>query len=135
MTGYRVPCLFYAPSIIPARRVSTVACQTDIAPTLLAMLGGSYEHGFLGRNILAVAPGDGFAMMREYKRIGAVAAERALVLMPGKKLAFFKTDGPTIKKIPIEAKKLERLKLRLLSYHALANHLYFTGSYQDPSGK
>ena len=41
VTGYRIPCLFYAPRIVPARRVGVVAGQPDIAPTLLALLGGA----------------------------------------------------------------------------------------------
>jgi len=80
--GYRVPCVFYAPGIIPPRRVTTVASQTDIAPTLLGMLGGRYEHSFLGRDIRKVAPGDGFALLHEDRHLGFVRRRRALVLPP-----------------------------------------------------
>ena len=80
--GYRLPCVFYAPGIIAPRRVSVLASQTDIAPTVLGMLGGAYEHSFLGRDILRVEPGDGFALLHEDRHIAFVRPGRALVIGP-----------------------------------------------------
>ena len=62
--------------------------------------------------------------------------DRALALMPGQRLAFFKTEGPTIEQIPFDQivpEELEPLKRRLISYDAIAKHLYFTGTYRDPA--
>jgi phosphoglycerol transferase MdoB-like AlkP superfamily enzyme len=80
--GYRLPCVFYAPGIIAPARVSTVASQTDIPPTILAMLGGTYEHSFLGRDILRVSPGDGFAMLHEDRHIAFLRPGRVLITGP-----------------------------------------------------
>jgi len=80
--GYRIPCVFYAPGIVTPRHITTIASQTDIAPTLLAMLGGTYEHSFLGRDILRVAPGDGFALLHEDRHIAFIRPGRALVTGP-----------------------------------------------------
>ena len=80
--GYRLPCVFYAPGIVSPERISTVASQTDIAPTLLGILGGAYEHSFLGRDILRVRPGDGFALLHEDRHIAFIRTGRALVIGP-----------------------------------------------------
>jgi phosphoglycerol transferase MdoB-like AlkP superfamily enzyme len=80
--GYRIPCVFYAPGIISPRTVSTVSSQTDIAPTLLGMMGGTYEHGFLGRDILRVRTGDGFALLHEDRHIAFVRPGRTLIIGP-----------------------------------------------------
>ena len=80
--GYRIPCVFYAPGIVSPRRISTVASQTDIAPTVLGVLGGGYEHSFLGRDILRVNPGDGFALLHEDKHFAFVRPGRAMVIAP-----------------------------------------------------
>jgi len=80
--GYRLPCVFYAPDIVSPRKISTVASQTDIAPTLLGILGGTYEHSFIGRDILRVAPGDGFALLHEDRHIAFVRKGRAMVIGP-----------------------------------------------------
>jgi len=80
--GYRLPCVFYAPGMISPQRVSTLASQTDIAPTLLGLLGGTYEHSFLGRDIRRVAPGDGFALLHEDRHIALLRPGRVLVTGP-----------------------------------------------------
>ena len=80
--GYRLPCVFYAPGIISPQTISTLASQTDIAPTLLGMLGGTYEHSFLGRDIRRVAPGDGFALLHEDRHIALLRPGRVLVTGP-----------------------------------------------------
>jgi len=62
--NHRVPFLIYAPAIIgdAGRRVTAVCSQTDVAPTILNLLGGTYEHGFFGSNVLSRAPSDGLAL-------------------------------------------------------------------------
>jgi len=80
--GYRIPCVFYAPGIISPQTVSTIASQTDIAPTLLGILGGTYEHSFLGRDILRVDPGDGFALLHEDRHLAFVRPGRTWITGP-----------------------------------------------------
>jgi hypothetical protein len=80
--GYRLPCVFYAPGIISPRRISTIASQTDIAPTLLGVMGGTYEHSFIGRDILRVKSGDGFALLHEDRHLAFLRSGRAIVTGP-----------------------------------------------------
>ena len=54
---YTVPILFYAPDRLPAGRIDVRTSQIDIAPTLLGLLGVSYEAPFFGQNVLALPPG------------------------------------------------------------------------------
>ena len=140
--GYRVPCLFYAPAIIPPQRIGTVCSQTDVSPTLLAMLGGSFEHCFMGRNVLAVTPGDGFAMMHQGD-LGFVRGDTALVLPPRPMHkdqpipVLFRTDWYRMD--PIAPDKADPLRLKtlqneMLSYYVTARHLYMTQSYHLATG-
>lgn len=50
---YQVPFLVYAPRHFTPRRVETVTSQLDVAPTVLGLLGISYESAFFGRDVLA----------------------------------------------------------------------------------
>jgi phosphoglycerol transferase MdoB-like AlkP superfamily enzyme len=63
--AYRVPFLIHAPAVsgAEARRVATVCSQIDVAPTIMSLLGGRYEHTFFGRSVLDVAPEEGRAFM------------------------------------------------------------------------
>lgn len=50
---YDVPFVVYAPRHFTPRRVDTVTSQVDVAPTVLGLLGISYESAFFGRDVLA----------------------------------------------------------------------------------
>lgn len=134
--GHRVPCLFYAPGIVPARRVGTVAGQADISPTLLGLLGGEYEHCFLGRDLLAVKPGDGFALINEDDRIGFVRGDLALVLPPKHDPILFRIGPAEMTKAGPDASaraETQELQRQMLSLFLMARHLYLTSAYHAPA--
>ncbi len=51
----RIPLVFYGPPIegLQPRRIERVHSQMDVAPTIMGLLGGRYEHCFFGRDMLA----------------------------------------------------------------------------------
>jgi len=49
---YEIPFLVYAPHHFSPRRVDAVVSQVDVAPTVLGLLGISYESAFFGRDVL-----------------------------------------------------------------------------------
>ncbi|MCK4224821.1 MAG: LTA synthase family protein [candidate division Zixibacteria bacterium] len=69
---FHIACLIYAPHILGSpRRISTVASQTDLIPTILGILGKPTLHQSWGRDILSLPPDDnGFAMMLDGDLIG-----------------------------------------------------------------
>lgn len=139
--GFRIPCLIYAPAIdrpIGPRRIATVASQTDVAPTLLSLLGGSYEHCFLGRDVLAVAPSDGFAFLHEDDRLGIVRSREALVLPPLCDPIMFDSTTRDITRIRTrrtDPGHVHELKMQMLSYYATARYLYRRSAYNSPAGR
>lgn len=133
--GHRIPGLFYAPGIIVPRRVSTVASQMDIAPTLLAMLGGRYEHCFMGRNILEVRPDDGFAMMHSNDNITFVTSDHAVVEPPDSPPMIFDVDAFNMVNITALAEHEERklrIQKKMLAYYGAAMGLYEKHAYCRP---
>ncbi len=137
VVGYRVPLVVHAPGIVPTGAIDTVGSQTDIAPTLLGLLGGTWQHCFMGRNLLDVRPGGGFALVHDDDRLALVRGDRALVLPPGGEPMLYRTDALTMERIgpeQAEPHELETLRRQLLSYYRTGMHLYWTCSYQDPAG-
>jgi arylsulfatase A-like enzyme len=64
-SDHRVPFLMFGPKILPGpRRVGAVCSQTDVVPTVMSVLGGSYEHCFFGSSVLGRDAGDGFALVQ-----------------------------------------------------------------------
>ena len=135
--GFHVPCLFYAPGIVPPRRIEAVASQTDIAPTILSLLGGSFEHCFLGRNMLDVDD-EGFAFIRNDKRVAIVSGDRALVQAPGRETFLVRVTPNGLEEIPadqIAEGEIQRQRLRMLSYYQASRQLYFNNTFSLPSAQ
>ncbi|MFA6133635.1 MAG: LTA synthase family protein [Phycisphaerae bacterium] len=133
--GYRIPCVFYAPGIFPPTKIKTVASQVDIPATLLAFLGGSYEHCFLGRNILALKEDDGFAVIHDEDHFAFVRGDLALVVPPKHAGIVFRLTGDSLERPSrdeVPEQDVQVLNLQMLSYYALAKHLYLTGCYRPP---
>jgi hypothetical protein len=77
VSSFRVPFIIYAPGIVgEPRRVPAVCSQTDVAPTIMSLLGGSYEHCFFGSSVLDRPAEAGRALM--------VSGDGEVVLMGGR---------------------------------------------------
>ncbi len=138
--GFRIPCLIYAPGIVTPRSSDIVCSQTDIAPTILALLGGRYEHCFMGRNLLNLKDGDGFAMLHEDGILGFVRGRLGTVLPPrGEEPT---TPIPLLYRVneremrPFEDKNaggniLKDMQDKMLSYYAVAREIYFSAAYGE----
>ena len=135
--GFRVPCVIYAPGIVAPGRVATVASQTDVAPTILGLLGGEYEHCFLGRDLLRVGEDDGFALLHEDVHLAFVRDGLVLELPPGpNRPGRLHHLGPTdMVRVPADHGDAERIPLlreQMVCYYTMARHLYAAGAYCDP---
>jgi phosphoglycerol transferase MdoB-like AlkP superfamily enzyme len=133
--GYRIPCLFLAPEHLPPRRIHTVASQTDIPPTILAVLGGSTEHCFLGRNILGVEGDDGFAIIHDENYLAFVRGDLGLVAPPRHDVIVYEITDKTMRKPSrdVSDDDVQMLKLQMLSYYEMARRLFITGAYGPPA--
>jgi phosphoglycerol transferase MdoB-like AlkP superfamily enzyme len=135
---YRVPCVFFGPGLdepVYPDRVSTVCSQTDLPVTLLTMLGGAFEHCFMGRDVLSVPPGQGFALLHEGDRLAYVRGEWATVHRPEGRGLFFRTDGPTLERVAAVTLPVGRnreLRNEMLSLYRMALYLYSEQAYSRP---
>lgn len=140
--SFRIPCLIYTPGrlrtgpLAEPRTVTTLGSQTDLAPTLLSLLGGEYEHCFLGRNILDVKKGEGFALLHQYDRLGFIRDGHLLVVPP-------RRQPPTLYRINHEdmtpvteadrsSPRIQTMKRDMLSLYSSAWVLYKQGLYKTP---
>jgi phosphoglycerol transferase MdoB-like AlkP superfamily enzyme len=61
--SYRVPLLFYSPKYIKPGRVATLGSSADMIPTLLGLMGISYDSPFFGVDLRRVPAGKGRIVM------------------------------------------------------------------------
>jgi len=79
---YRVPLIMYAPGIVEPGQVMTQCSQVDVAPTVLGLLGMSYDSTFFGRDIRTMRPREGRAYIGNYQKLGLLRQRSVVVLRP-----------------------------------------------------
>lgn len=122
---YEIPCLFYAPKLIPAANNETLCSQIDVGPTLLAQLGWSYQSEFFGRSILATEKADARAFIGTYQKLGYFDHDGLTILLPGKKVEQYRCSPRKRDQVPVEP-EADRTATAI-SYYQIASLLYRSG--------
>ncbi len=117
---YHIPLIIYSPKNIVPGEVAKVASQIDIAPTLLALLGFSYESYFWGNNML----NSDFverALIANYQKLGLYRNEKLLILSPHKKIEVM--DKPCIQSLIADNKADDPLSIEAMAYYQGADYI------------
>jgi len=87
---YIVPALFLAPKHVTAGRISSVASQMDLPPTIMGIVGGEYRSAFFGRDVHNRQIPDPFAMVIYNKKRYGIVTDRELIVLreSGSRLAY-----------------------------------------------
>ncbi len=122
---YHIPCMIYAPKLVEPARNDRLISQMDLPPTLLGMLGISYESKFLGRDIFRAERA--IAFISTYQLLGMIEDDTLIVLTPDKKIAAYRIDDwNSSSYTPIELPK--QLIDDAVAYYQGASFLYKSGS-------
>lgn len=89
ISNYKIPCLIYAPTMIEPGKNTRLMSQIDVMPTLLGMLGVSYESKNMGYDINKLPIGEERAFISTYQQLGYVKNNKLVVLEPGKKASVY----------------------------------------------
>ena len=81
--SYRVPLLFYAPAHIAPGRDGTLGSSMDMAPTLLGLMGISYDSPFFGVDLRHVPVGGGRVAMEHNFSMALGDGRHVAMLLPG----------------------------------------------------
>ncbi len=79
---YHIPLLIYAPGgqIAPGH-IKTLTSQVDYAPTLLSLLGWSYDSRFFGWDVTKLPAEQGRALIGNYQRLGLLLADHRFAIL------------------------------------------------------
>ncbi len=89
---YHIPLWIYSPAHIKPQRVERMISQIDIAPTLLGLLGFSYNTRFYGQDALVPGTGHERAFIGNYQKLGYLKDDRLVELGPNQTLREVKPD-------------------------------------------
>jgi phosphoglycerol transferase MdoB-like AlkP superfamily enzyme len=128
--SYEVPILFYAPKVIPAGRLDTLASSLDVPPTVLGVLGLDYESKFFGHDVLHVDPSAGRALMTHNNEIALMRGSRIAVLGLHQSAHLFQVE-PDEQFTPLTAPDAagRQLIADAIAYYSAADREYRTGAY------
>ena len=127
---FHIPLLVYAPTQVPTQRVEQVASQIDVAPTVLALLGFSYQSRFFGQDILSDGKVNPRALLANYQTVGYLQDGVLVELRP--KGEYRIVDAVSAAPLPLD-EKTGRVLDQAVSYYQVASDAYRTGALKvDP---
>lgn len=101
--SYEIPMLILGPAVVKqAERLSMLACQLDVAPTLLGLTGQPYESLFFGRDLLNT-PEVPFAkvLMHHNREVASYRNEQMVVFGLNQSMEFFGGNPKSGKMAPL----------------------------------
>jgi len=123
--NYHIPALIYNVTSAPSEKISKMASQIDMFPTLFELLNWEYETNLFGRNILNMKPEDERAFIGNYRKLGLLKGDKLMVLGDQKKSNFYRWERSSneLFHLPIEDNFLKET----ISYYQVADYLYSNG--------
>ena len=121
---YHIPLFIYAPRWIKPQRITALASQIDIAPTLLGRLNFKYDSLFFGRDLMQSSPDR--VLIGNYQKLGYSDGKNLMVLLPQKKtITYLIEDGKNQKEIGTDKKLLEEaIAYYQAAHYVLSRNLY-----------
>lgn len=116
---YHIPLLIYAPHIFKPEKISKLASQIDLAPTILGLLNISYESKFFGNDLFSKSYENAF--ISTFQKLGYIRDNKLTILSPGKVIQTYKIlENNILKKTEID----EELKEEAIDYYQSADYLF-----------
>jgi phosphoglycerol transferase MdoB-like AlkP superfamily enzyme len=122
---YHIPFIVYNPNLVKPTKVETQCSQIDVAPTVLGLMGWSYESKFFGKNILTMKPEEQRAFVGTYQKLGYIKGNKVVVLDVQRQSEFFTYDKNSKNLTP--ATKDNGLLNEAVAYYQGAYYLYKNG--------
>ncbi|TAL31687.1 MAG: LTA synthase family protein [Alphaproteobacteria bacterium] len=95
---YHIPMFVYAPGIVKPGKVDWMTSQIDVTPTLLGLMGVSYESRFYGKDALKTHPHRAF--ISNYQKLGYLTEDGLVILSPVQQSGFYDSKGVAAKAPP-----------------------------------
>ncbi|TKG94284.1 alkaline phosphatase family protein [Puteibacter caeruleilacunae] len=115
---YHIPLIVYAPGIIEAKEVNTLASQIDFAPTIMGLLNMDYQSKFFGKDILHDNPDR--ALIGTYQKIGYLKQDKLTVQLPTKRIESYNVTGDKQYKTELNPELLNES----IAYYQAASYLF-----------
>jgi phosphoglycerol transferase MdoB-like AlkP superfamily enzyme len=138
LASYQVPVLFVAPGLVPAgARLDTMASSLDVPPTILGLMGMTYDSKFFGHDLFKIDPTQGRALMNHNNEVALMRGNRMAVLGLHESTGLYDVDpatGDMTKVAKPDAAGRELIE-DAIAYYNGADRLYRGGAYAFTPGR
>ncbi|MBO6949760.1 MAG: sulfatase-like hydrolase/transferase [Rhodospirillales bacterium] len=117
--NYRIPMWIYAPGFVEPGKVSVIASQIDVAPTVLGLLNIPYRSLFFGQDILRNGEGHQRAFMANYLTVGYMEDGIVVELAPQGRVRTVYAD--TGKPLSVDEPKARHIINEAVSFYQTAS--------------
>ena len=131
LPSYEVPILFIGPGVPAGARVDTLASSLDVPPTILGVLGQSYDSKFFGQDIFRIDAAKGRALMSHNNNVALMRGGRLAVLGLHESATLYDVDlakGEQVKAKTVDVEGRELIE-DAIAYYNGADRLYRGGAY------
>lgn len=128
MKSYELPLIIHAPRHFKPQRIDTLTSQIDIAPTVLGLLGISYDSVFFGKDVLLAGAENRFVPMNHNRDVALFSGDRLTELHFRKTGDSFRYDRSTNRQVKAELDR-EQFKDAQSVFQA-AYEMYRRGLYR-----
>jgi len=125
---YRIPLLYYAPKHIKYGRVPTYGSNLDVGPTLLGLLGISFDSPFFGIDLMRVPEGKGRVIMSHNYSIAYGEKGRVATMIPKGTPRGYKMLPGDAPLVPEEAPDPELVD-KAVALTQTAHRMFYNGEY------
>jgi phosphoglycerol transferase MdoB-like AlkP superfamily enzyme len=130
VTGYHIPMIFYAPSLLKPAVFSSVVSQIDVAPTLMEVLGKNGSAQFFGRSVFEPGRLTERAFISNYQALGYLKDDMLTVLLPKQVVESYQVDPKTLATTPAPVNA--KLRDEAIAYYQTASKAFKTGALKAP---
>lgn len=123
--NYHIPAFVINLPNQQPEKVSKLASQIDLFPTLFAKLGWDYDSNFFGLNIMKTKTEDERAFIGNYRKLGFLKDNKVMILDEQANANFYEWNPVDNSLGPLTAD--ETFLNRTISYYEVADDLYRSG--------
>ncbi len=128
VSKYHIPCMVYNIPNMPPREISILCSQIDLYPTLLSMLGWSYNSNLYGKNVL-LPDYKPRAFVGTYQKLGYLDTAKLVILSPQRQAETYRWDLAKGEQSPVPADP-QRIK-EAVAWYQTAYEYYKNGGMKE----
>ncbi|WP_026753311.1 LTA synthase family protein [Sediminibacter sp. Hel_I_10] len=131
INNYHIPAIIFNLPNHKSEKISKLASQIDVFPTLFSALHWDYKSNLFGEDILTMKHQDERAFIGNYRKLGYLKAGKVMILDEQKNANFYSWNPSdnSLSAIPSE----DDFEKRSISFYEVADNLYHNGGLKIKS--